>query len=809
MNITEIINAEGRVSDSVLARLNTTTFVGIDFGTSTTTVTRLVYDSEYKQLVSEPLSISQEDADGICTSDHLVPSVIAMKPDGHLLFGSGAKACLVDDERFAEGYNVWTRFKMKLGENACYPHTMMSSAESPVNGDYIETPKDAARLFFSFLKKGIEAAVARDGLPSTIKYAVTVPASFAPNQREELCSAIGEAGMELAPGALLDEPNSAFMGAAAYYAEMGGMAAFFRDDTEANVLVFDFGAGTCDISLLQVGRNGTMQNIAISHFTALGGSNIDRMIAEDILYPQLTAGRTGDDLPVLKIKENIINKLCPVAEELKIQTCKKYDSDTGEMAFPSAMEAPDDCVETSFVLNTRRYGTFESSDLALTAGEFVEVMEKFTEPALEAFDNGHKSIFEPIDEVLRKANISKEGVAFVLMIGGSSRNPFVRQRIEEYFPRSTQVLVPGDIQTLVARGAAVHSFAVNGFGQSFITPITSEDIFIKTKNGRVCIFPAGSRVPSEKKAIDGLYIDDDTATAGTFGIPFYASVNERKLGVARFELLDLGRGCDVQLECSMDANKNLCYEIHADGMSFKGTFAMPESSEAVSADEIEYVKAKNALDLVALRNRGLPTVEQYKKVAEACVKLEKNDTAAEYYRSLMYDHRSAHYEYEASKCFRDAGMHKEALAWIRRACDYRKTYLNVWYLVWDLFRAKGWGDPETSKWLEYALDKWPDDLDFKYVDMKAKKALGLDDAAQEIAEELCDEWEYEGVTSLSEYSLSRFEEVARICEKEELLKEIRKQLKILRKASKAEKDGSDYTLIGSNANDEAISGGKS
>ena len=795
-------------SADVKERLSKATYVGIDFGTSTTTVTRLLFDEDHQRVVSEPLPIAQESLDGTKEDYHLVPTVIAMKSDGHLLFGNGAKACLFKREDFVEGYNAWTCFKMRVGESACYPKTMMSKENTPVPGAVIETPKDAATQFFAYLKAAIEDAVRRDNLPPTVKYAITVPASFAPNQREELCAAVRDAGIDLDPKALLDEPNSAFMGAAAYHAEEGGTAAFFRDERDINALVFDFGAGTCDISLLRISRDGRMQNLAISHFTALGGRDLDERIAADVLYPHLVEGRSGDDVPVPQIRENIINKLRPVAERLKIALCDKYSHfrDQGESVFARAKSEPDAYVADRFSCPTRNYGVFEDTNLKLTVGDFVKIVESFCEPAREAFENGHKSIFDPVDEVMRKAGVSKDEIDFVLRVGGSAENPFVIERLEEYFPRTTQIVAEGDIRTLVARGAAIHSFAVNGIGQSFVRPITSEDILIKTSGGGLLVFAAGTAVPTEAKVIDGLYADARAAQSGVFGIPFYASVDERELGVARFDVGDIEENCEVTLGCAIAADKTLRYAIAVGGRRFSGTFAMPQSSESVPPEQLEYVKAKNDIEFAALANHGVPTVAQYKRKAAACEKIGKYEEAAGCYRDLMYDHRHEHFEADVARCFRAARKNEEALTWSRRACDLDQDYLNVWYLVWDLQRVKGWGDHETMKWLEYAIANWPDDLDFQFVEMRQLEGVGQKEEAKKKAEELCEAWVAEGVTSLGEYELERFEIVARICGLGTLVRQIREQLDMLRSKKARGGDKRNYSLVSSHACGEASKG---
>lgn len=776
MKLNDLISASGRGLKNLVSRLGKVTYVGIDFGTSTTTISRLEYDPDQQRIVSIELPIAQEDLMGLNADSHLVPTVITLvKSDGRLLYGAGAKACLGAERGYADGYNCWTEFKMHLGECACYPHTQMSRVNTPIEGVFIETPKDAATLFFRYLRHAIEESVTNNGLPSDIRYAVTVPASFAPNQRKELCDAIHDAGIELDSGALLDEPNAAFMAAAAQYAEDGGTDVFFRGDQECRVLVFDYGAGTCDISLLGVQPDMRIRNIAISRFTALGGRDIDMRIAEKILYPQIIAGREGDAIPVNSVREDILRTLKPMAEKMKIAMSRHFTSDFGESAYRLSAKAPDWFQEERFVLVTRRYGDLSNPALRLTADEFRSIMEEFSETPDIAFENGRKSILAPVEDVLRKGNVTKDEIDFVLMVGGSSENPFVRETVENYFDGRVQLSNLNLSRTLVARGAAFHSLAVNGLGDTCIIPITSEDIVIKTAAGNKLVFRAGTCVPTDNARVEGLYIDSESAKHGLFGIPFYARAGERKIGTAKFALENIEGEKDVQLTCSLSAEKVFAYEIEVDGVHFTGRFDMPVSSEDVSAEEIAYVRAVNALQHAALQNNGVPPVRDYRIAAEACERIERHEEAADFYRNLMYEHRGMHYEAELAASYRAADKRKEALPWSRRAVEYRRTPYNVWYLIWDLVSVNGWSDEEVGKWVLYATTNWPDDPDFKYVDMKYLYAKGHNQEADSHAAELYEHWEAEGVRNIDKYQLPRFEEVARLTGHRQMMAEIARE----------------------------------
>jgi hypothetical protein len=75
----------------------------------------------------------------------------------------------------------------------------------------------------------------------------------------------------------------------------------------------------------------------------------------------------------------------------------------------------------------------------------------------------YNSVYATINSAIKKAHVSKEEIDYVMMIGGSSKNPFVQRSIREYFGEETTMLLPPDMQNLVSQGAAIHSLMVNAF----------------------------------------------------------------------------------------------------------------------------------------------------------------------------------------------------------------------------------------------------------------------------------------------------------------------------------------------------------
>lgn len=168
-------------------------------------------------------------------------------------------------------------------------------------------------------------------------YAVSIPASFEANQRKDLLDALMANDMKVSKQALIDEPNAAFISyAVSRAAEDRPM--FISPDYNSKVLVFDFGGGTCDISILEIGQSANgffSKNIAISKFTKLGGDDIDRYITYHYLMPRfLEANGKKKEQFRTNERKQIASALYKVAERLKILVNKTLATLASDFVIP-------------------------------------------------------------------------------------------------------------------------------------------------------------------------------------------------------------------------------------------------------------------------------------------------------------------------------------------------------------------------------------------------------------------------------------------------------------------------------------------
>ncbi|NJK96320.1 MAG: Hsp70 family protein [Bacteroidales bacterium] len=221
-----------------------------------------------------------------------------------------------------------------------------------------------------------------NNLPSHIEYAVSIPASFEANQRRDLINSLESNGFQINKQSLIDEPNAAFL---SFISKMSSekKTITITDDYYPNVLVFDFGAGTCDISILELGKdnNGVYsKNIAISRFEKLGGNDIDKLIAVDILLPQLfrKSKLSIDDFRTREINELIIPKLLAAAERLKIKLSETIALQHTTKAIPELALSEDFVSLGTNISIETRHGILTIDEPKLTFKEFAGINTVFT-----------------------------------------------------------------------------------------------------------------------------------------------------------------------------------------------------------------------------------------------------------------------------------------------------------------------------------------------------------------------------------------------------------------------------------------------
>lgn len=584
------------------------TFVGIDFGTSTTVVSIATKESGEEKIKTLPIKLTQILEDGTIYQSEKLPSVIAWY-NGRLLVGEGASNLKYT---LTKGKNIWFSFKMEIGEDLGAKY--YNSEVGDMEGVKIRNPKDCVRVFFMYLNILIKKYCQDNGLSDNIMYAVSIPASFEANQRKELMEALESNGMNISKQSLIDEPNAAFI-SYVHDSEESEKPLLISPHYNSNVLVFDFGGGTCDISILEIGKstNGLYsKNIAISKFTKLGGDDVDRYITFKYILPRFfEANNVSDDDFITKERQYIATQLYKVSERLKILLCKKISNQMYQLEIPDYIKSNSDKASITIPVSVEtKKGLLTQSEFFLSIKELVEVMSVFMKssliPSSIKGQEEYNNIFMPLESAIKKANVCKSEIDYVLLIGGSAQNPFIQEALKKYFDDS-EILVPQDLQTHVSKGAAIHSLLMNGINKCIIQPITSEPIFVITKDTtNKVLIPAGTTIPCDTVVIDDLIPTKDHQEA--IELPICVG-NENKM---LFNLKITRDGgflttAQVTLALEITADKLLLAKAHCMGVSCMVEPQNPFANKELSTEERIVLRAEREANIETERNGGIPT----------------------------------------------------------------------------------------------------------------------------------------------------------------------------------------------------------
>lgn len=610
-----------------------TTFIGIDFGTSTTVVSIAYLNKETKEIQTKTLWLNQKQYDGTPMSSEKVPTVIAWY-NNQLLVGQGASDL---KHRLKKGVNVWYSFKMELGEDlgAKYYNSELDRKSKFT----ILNPKDATKVFFQYLKAQIDRIVRTENLPSHLQFAVSIPASFEANQRKELVHALEQNGIAINKQALIDEPNAAFL-SYVQKSMIENNPLVIPDGDNPKVLIFDFGAGTCDVSIIELGKDLSgiySKNLSISKFEKIGGDDLDRYIALEFLFPQLLCENnlTNEDFKTPE-KSRIVTQLLKAAEQLKILICDSVALQMNEKILPSlAISKTHVNLGYTIEIDTRK-GILKLTEPKLTYEEFSESMKPFLKSNSLAPKKGCEgqadfvSIFSPIQTALKKANLTKIEIDYVLFIGGSCKNPYVQNALKEYFPHS-DLLIPTDLQTHVSAGAAIHSFFYNGFNKNIIHPITSEPFLVITKDETAkVILRAGTHIPCDLIIIDDLITTRDGQQA--IELPICLGNKNKILYNIKIVCEDVSgfkKNTHVKLEIEINADKLLFARATAEGKSVYVEAINPFSNKDLTTEERIVLKAERQANIEAEQNNGVPTKEGLTNLYKAYALINNDFRAAE------------------------------------------------------------------------------------------------------------------------------------------------------------------------------------
>ncbi len=476
--------------------------VGIDLGT-TNSLVAYVKDGV-------PVVIRDKSGDG------LVPSVVSVGDEGTIFVGREAQRRLLTDAQRSV-YSV-KRFMGKgpddvRGESGYFPFRI--GGEGGVLrigvGDKEFTPPEISAFVLRELKRRAEAFFAEQGeFDNEVDRAViTVPAYFNDAQRTATRDAGRIAGLEVLR--IINEPTAASL-------------AYGLDKRHAGLIaVYDLGGGTFDISILRV-EDGVFQVLSTNGDTHLGGDDIDNLLIDRVLAAAAHgSGSSGDS------GSSVVSGFSRTAEE--IQEIRK-----------AAIQAKIDLSEreeTEIVAQG-------FSPTKLTRADLETLIAPIVERTLA-----------PCRQALADAGLEASQIDEVVLVGGSTRIPLVRRKVEELFGGTPHnELNPDEV---VALGAAVQAdILITGNREMLLLDVTPLSLGIETMGGVTSkIIMRNSTIPATGSEMFTTAVDNQTA------VDIHVMQGERELvadnrSLARFKL----RGIPpmpaglprVQVQFQIDAN---------------------------------------------------------------------------------------------------------------------------------------------------------------------------------------------------------------------------------------------------------------
>jgi molecular chaperone DnaK len=553
--------------------------IGIDLGTTNSVVA--VMEG------GEPVVITNPEG------SRLTPSVVAFTKTGERLVGQVAKRQAVTNPEntvFSIKRFMGRRHTEVTEEQKMVPYTVVAAPNGDVRvkaGDKEYAPPEISGMILQKLKQAAEQYLGQ----TVTKAVITVPAYFNDAQRQATKEAGKIAGLEVMR--IVNEPTAA---ALAYGLDKK------KDET---IAVYDFGGGTFDISILEVGE-GVVEVKATNGDTHLGGDNLDQRVIEWIV----SEFKKSDGIDLGKDRM-ALQRLKEAAEKAKMELSTVMETDINLPFITADQTGP------------------KHLQLKLTRAKFEQLVEDLLQKTVG-----------PTKQALSDAGVDPSKIDEVVLVGGSTRIPRVQQIVKELFGKEPHRGVNPD--EVVAVGAAIQAGVLAGEVKDLLLlDVTPLSLGIETLGGvMTTLITRNTTIPTRKSETFSTAADSQTS------VEVHVLQGERPLArdnrtLGRFQLVGIPpapRGIP-QIEVTFDIDANGMVNVSAKDLGTgKEQKITITASSGLSKDEVERMmkdaeshaeEDKKRREEIETRNRADQAVYAAEKMLQDMGdKLPSSDKAA-------------------------------------------------------------------------------------------------------------------------------------------------------------------------------------
>jgi len=490
--------------------------IGIDLGTSNSAAAVM--------MGGKPTIIPA--AEGATVGGKAFPSVVAFSKEGDLLVGEPARRQAVTNPE-----NTIIAAKRKMGGDFLFKIQ---------DKDY--KPQQISAFILQKIKKDAEAFTG----DRVEKAVITVPAYFDDNQRQATKDAGTIAGLDVVR--IINEPTAASL-------------AFGLDKAKQDmkILVFDFGGGTLDVTIMEMG-GGVFEVMSTSGDTQLGGTDMDKALIDYVV--EEFRKKEGTDLSQ---DPTAMTRIREAAEKAKIELSTVMETD----------------INLPFIAHDPSSGP-KNLELRLSRARLEELIKPVVDRCRPS-----------IDKALDDAKLSPSDITKIVLVGGPTRIPMVKKFVSDALGKQAESGV--DPMEAVAMGAAIQAGIIAGDVESDIvlldvTPLT---LGIETLGGvREPLIERNTTIPTSKSKTFTTAADNQTA------VTIHVVQGERpmaadNISLGSFNLTDIPpapRGVP-QIEVKFDIDANGIINVTAKDLGTQKEAKITiESSSKLSPDEIEKLK---------------------------------------------------------------------------------------------------------------------------------------------------------------------------------------------------------------------------